>query len=93
LGYGLKALEQTREVLPRELVLPNPEHLPASGPEQPAHLFIPGPVAQDLGPPERRPVFRPRGVLGASVSAVGLAEAEAPVYKHRGLALGLMVRH
>lgn len=76
-------------------MLPHAEDGPALGAEQAIYSTIPGPVALDLPSPKRRPGFGLGRVPGAAVpdlSAVGRAEAEAAVYKYRGLALGFMVR-
>jgi len=90
-----KPAEKAWQVAFSQFVLPYSDYSPAFRSQQPVHSSIPCPVAGDLVSPERGAGLGPGRVPGAAVpdlSAVGRAEAEAAVHKHRGLALGLRVR-
>ena len=86
----VEAFEEAAQILAREFVFPHTYYRPAFGAEAAVDLPVAGLVAGDLGSPEGRAMLGPGGVGGAAVpdsSAVGLAEAEAAVHKHRGLQL------
>jgi hypothetical protein len=53
-------LHAARFVLPRQLMLPNPQHPPAQPPQRPRHPPVPRLVRRQLRPPERRVFNSPR---------------------------------
>ena len=73
--------KQSRLPLPRQFMLPDPNHLPAAFAQRAIYAAIARLVAREFGEPERRPILRPRGmkrtpVPETSVNEVGSLASE-----------------